>query len=151
MSLAVSVATDGVRVPVARARVEALVRGVLKAERVHNAFVSVAFVSPAAIARLNRQHLGHRGPTDVISFAHAGGGAVTIGDIYICPDAVRRNATAWGTGIREELTRVVVHGVLHVLGYDHPDDADERTTSPMWRRQERLVRRLAYRLPPKAA
>jgi probable rRNA maturation factor len=142
MSLAVSVATDGVRVPVARARIESLVRGVLRAERIANAFVSVAFLSPAAIARLNRQHLGHHGPTDVISFAHTGG-AVTIGDIYICPEMVRRNATAWGTGVREELARVVVHGVLHVLGYDHPDDADARTASPMWRRQERLVRRLA--------
>jgi probable rRNA maturation factor len=141
MSLAVSVATDGVRVPVARARVEALVRGVLRAERVTDAFVSVAFVSPAAIARLNRQHLGHRGPTDVISFAHTGG-VVTIGDIYICPDIVRRNAAAWGIGVREELARVAVHGVLHVLGYDHPLDETARTGSPMWRRQEALVRRL---------
>jgi probable rRNA maturation factor len=145
MSLVVSVATDGgVRVPVSRARVEALVRGVLRAERVGDAFISVAFLSSAAIARLNRAHLNHRGPTDVIAFAHTGG-AVTIGDIYICPQVVRRNATTWGTGVREEFARVVVHGVLHVLGYDHPHDASARTGSPMWRRQELLVRRLAAR------
>ena len=145
MSVAVSVATDGgVRVPVARARVEALVRGVLRAERVGDAFISVAFLSSAAIARLNRAHLNHRGPTDVIAFAHTGG-AVTIGDIYICPQVVRRNAAAWGTGVREELARVVVHGVLHVLGYEHPHDESARIGSPMWRRQETLVRRLAAR------
>jgi probable rRNA maturation factor len=144
MSVAVSVATDGVRVPVARARIEALVRGVLRAERVTDAMISVACVSPAAIARLNRVHLGHRGPTDVIAFAYTGGVA-TIGDIYICPDVARRNAAAWGIGVREEFARVVVHGVLHALGYDHPHDEAARTGSPMWRRQEALVRRLTRR------
>jgi probable rRNA maturation factor len=142
MSVAVSVATDGVRVPVARARMEALVRAVLRAERVNDALMSLAFVSSAAIARLNRLHLGHRGPTDVIAFAYSGA-AVTIGDVYICPGVVRANAVAWGIGVREELARVVVHGVLHVLGYDHPQDEAARTGSPMWRRQEALVRRLA--------
>ena len=141
MSVAVSVATDGVRVAVARARVEALVRGVMRAERVTDALISVAFVSSGAIARLNRVHLGHRGPTDVIAFAHTGG-AVTIGDVYICPDVARRNAALWGIGVREELSRVIVHGVLHVLGYDHPQDEEARIGSPMWRRQEALVRRL---------
>jgi probable rRNA maturation factor len=141
MSVAVSVATDGgVRLPVARARIETLVRGVLRAERVGDALMSLAFVTPAAIARLNRVHLGHRGPTDVIAFAYTGG-VVTIGDVYICPDVVRRNAGAFGRGVREELARVVVHGVLHVLGYDHPA-GDARTASPMWRRQETLLRRL---------
>jgi probable rRNA maturation factor len=140
MSLAVSVATDGVRLPVARARIEALVRGVLRAERVADALMSLAFVTPAAIARLNRAHLDHRGPTDVIAFAYTGG-AVTIGDIYIAPDVTRRNAAALRVGVREELARVVVHGVLHVLGYDHPP-GDARTRSPMWQRQETLLRRL---------
>jgi probable rRNA maturation factor len=43
--------------------------------------------------------------------------------------------------VREELTRLIVHGVLHVLGHDHPD-GDDRAESPMWRRQERLVQTL---------
>jgi ssRNA-specific RNase YbeY (16S rRNA maturation enzyme) len=43
--------------------------------------------------------------------------------------------------VRGELTRLVVHGLLHVLGYDHSDD-DSRVASPMWRRQERLVARV---------
>ena len=63
------------------------------------------------------------------------------GDIYIAPDVARRNATAHGVSIREELTRLVVHGVLHVLGYDHPED-ETRYASSMWRRQERLLRAL---------
>jgi probable rRNA maturation factor len=140
MTVAVSVATEGVRLPVARARVDALVRAVLKAERVRDALISVAFVSPTVIARLNRAHLGHRGPTDVIAFGFDGG--PRIGDIYISPDVARRNARAWGVGVREELSRLVVHGVLHVLGYDHPAGAS-RVESAMWRRQEKLLVRLA--------
>jgi probable rRNA maturation factor len=63
-----------------------------------------------------------------------------VGDVYIAPDVARRNAKAEGTGVREELMRLVVHGVLHVLGHDHPDEGEARYASPMWKRQERLLR-----------
>ena len=89
-----------------------------------DAIVSVTFVSDRRMAALNWRHLQHRGATDVISFGFAPvtkGGALT-GDVYIAPDVARRNALAHGAGIREELLRLVVHGVLHVLGYDHPVD-----------------------------
>jgi probable rRNA maturation factor len=143
VSLDVDVATSGVRSPVARARLAAAARAVLRAERIQNAMVSITLVDRATIARLNRMHLGHRGPTDVISFgfARASDRDPVIGDVYIAPDLARENARANGVGSREEIVRLVVHGTLHVLGHDHPDDAS-RTTSPMWRRQERLVRRL---------
>ena len=64
-----------------------------------------------------------------------------VGDVYIAPDVARRNAREQGAGVREELMRLVVHGVLHVLGHDHPED-DSRYASPMWQRQERLLRTL---------
>jgi len=143
MSLAVDVALEGVRIPIARARVAALAEGVLRRERVHDALLSIAFVSDRRIAALNRTHLGHAGPTDVISFGFApvaARGAV-VGDVYIAPAVARRNAAAHGGGVREELMRLVVHGVLHVLGHDHPED-ETRYASPMWRRQERLLRTL---------
>ena len=136
MSLAVSVTTDGVRIPLSRARVAEIARAALRAERVRDACVSIAFVSRAAIARLNRRYLGHPGPTDVISFAF---GEPLVGDIYVSPHVARRNARAYGVGVREELTRLVIHGVLHVTGRDHPEGAG-RSASPMWKRQERLVR-----------
>jgi rRNA maturation RNase YbeY len=92
------------------------------------------------MAALNRRHLGHRGSTDVISFSLARDlpNAPILGDIYIAPDVARSNAQAHGVSVREELTRLVVHGVLHVLGFDHPEGED-RASSPMWRRQEQLV------------
>lgn len=137
MSLAVSVSTDGVRIPLARTRVAEIARASLRAERVREAMLSIAFVTSAAIAKLNRKYLGHPGPTDVISFAF---GDPLVGDIYISPDVARRNAREYGVGIREELARLVIHGVLHVAGRDHPDQG--RVASAMWKRQERLVRRV---------
>lgn len=126
---------------VARA-IRALAALVLEGERVRHALLSIAFVSPRRIAQLNRQHLGHRGSTDVITFAlgRATADAPLVGDIYIAPDVVRDQAQRHGVGPREELARVVVHGVLHAVGHDHPD-ADGRTRSPMWQRQERYLAR----------
>lgn len=143
MSLAVDVAAEGVRLPLAAARVSELARRVLAAEGVRDAMLSIAFLPAPAMARLNREHLGHRGPTDVISFGFAAGAARdgVVGDVYVCPEVARENARAHGVGVREELARLVVHGTLHVLGYDHPE-GEERESSEMWRRQERLVRRL---------
>lgn len=143
MSLDVDVASDGVRAPLARARIATLARGVLRAEHVRHALVSITLVDRAHIARLNRRHLAHRGATDVISFAFARAtrGDPVVGDIYIAPEVARANAEARRISPRQELARLVVHGVLHVLGFEHPEGAD-REASAMWRRQERLLRQL---------
>lgn len=140
MSRVVDVATQSVRIPVARARVARVADRVLRAEGVRSATLSIAFVSDRRIAALNWRHLGHRGPTDVISFGFAPShpGAPIEGDIYIAPDVARRNAVANRRGAREELLRLVVHGVLHVLGHDHPE-GEARQGSPMWKRQEALL------------
>ena len=139
--LAVSVACDGVRVAVASARVADLARHVLKALGVRQAMLSITFVTPRSIARLNRLHLGHSGPTDVITFELAAPvDRSVLGDIYICPAVARKNAVAMGVGVREELARLVVHGILHACGWEHPED-ESRTASRMWRRQEQMLRR----------
>jgi probable rRNA maturation factor len=138
----IDVAAVGVRVPLSRDRVAELARAVLRAERVRDFQLSVAFVDERAMARLNREHLGHRGPTDIISFElPAAPGMPRSGDVYIAPDVARRNAAAHGNGVREEIARLVIHGALHVLGWEHPED-EGRDRSPMWRRQERLLARL---------
>jgi probable rRNA maturation factor len=142
MSLDVDVATVNVRAPLARHAVADVARGVLRAEGVRDALVSVTFVDASTIARLNKRHLGHIGATDVISFQfdRVTGSDPVIADLYICPSIARRNAAERDAGAREEIARLVIHGVLHALGYDHPDD-ERRESSPMWRRQEQLVRR----------
>ena len=143
VTFVVHVTTAEVRVPVGRARIARAVEAVLRAERIRDAQVSVTFVTDREMAKLNRTHLAHRGSTDVISFAFApvAEGAPMTGDVYIAPAVARRNAIAHGSGIREELLRLVVHGTLHVVGHDHPVD-HTRCVSPMWRRQERLLQRV---------
>src|SRR6476660_5399421 len=128
------------RRPISDLRVREAVARVLQTERVSDALISVAFVGPAAMEKLNRDFLSHGGPTDVISFglARASKASPVIGDIYICPRVAARNAKSLGISAKEELTRLVIHGTLHILGCDHPD-GDERTTSTMWKRQERIL------------
>jgi len=146
MSLIVGVAFDDVRIPLAAQRVAAIARATLKAERVRDALLSVTFVSREAIRTMNHLHLQRDRATDVIAFAfqpiRAGGGPEAIvGDVYIAPEVARESARDAGVSVREELTRLIVHGTLHVLGHEHPDTGD-RTRSAMWRKQERLVKRL---------
>jgi probable rRNA maturation factor len=143
MTIAVHVSVEGVRIPLARARVSDTARRVLEAERVRDAMLSITFLRTRAMAALNRRHLGHRGATDVIAFGlgRSTASGPVVGDIYVAPDVARANALAHGSSVREELTRLIVHGVLHVLGYDHASD-ESRVASPMWKRQERLVTRV---------
>ena len=128
----------GVRAPGA-AEVRRVARLALRGATGRLASVSIAFVTNVTIARLNRRFLAHRGTTDVISFTLPGP-AGDAGDIYIAPAVARTAAAAHAITVREEVLRLVVHGVLHVRGYDHPD-GEARLRSPMWRRQEAILRR----------
>lgn len=127
--------------PLADRAVRRIVAAVLRGER-RTAEVTVTFLGPARMQALNREHLGHDRPTDVISFALPTPEGGLLGDIYICRAVAAAQAKALDVPLREELVRLVVHGTLHVLGYDHPA-GEGRTRSAMWKRQERYVRRLA--------
>lgn len=132
---------NGRRVPLPAARVRRVVDAVLRGER-RRALISITFLGRDAMRRLNAEHKGHDRPTDVLSFALADQAGRTIGDVYVCPWVAQREARARGIPVREELVRLVVHGTLHALGREHPED-EGRTSSPMWRRQERYVEALA--------
>ena len=140
-ALSVDVSRQRVRAPVAVARLAEVARVVLRAEKVRHAMVSITLVTSPRIAEINARHLSRRGPTDVIAFGFSRErGGPLVADIYIAPAVARANARKLGVGLREELIRLVVHGVLHAIGHDHPD-GDARVRSPMWRRQESLVKR----------
>jgi probable rRNA maturation factor len=127
--------------PLPAALVRRVVETVLRGER-RRALISVTFVGRDAMRRLNARHKGHDRPTDVLSFAMADPAGTTLGDVYVCPWVAAREARSRGIPLRQELVRLVVHGTLHTLGRDHPED-EGRTSSPMWRRQERYVDALA--------
>lgn len=141
MAVVVESSAPGQRAPLSRSRVEALVQLTLKAEGVADAVISVTFLSSRAMAKMNREQLGHAGATDSITFelTRPVASAPVTGDLYICPDVARKNARAWGISAREEIARLVIHGTLHTLGLEHPD-GESRVDSPMWRAQEKYLR-----------
>lgn len=132
--------------PLTEGRVEDAVRAVLRAEDVAQAEISVALVSDDEISGMNREHLRHEGVTDVISFPLSAAGGPVVGDVYIGAEQALRQASELGIAPEEELLRLVIHGTLHVLGYDHPEGR-EREDSEMYRRQEELLRLVVGRGP----
>lgn len=114
---------------------------VLDAESSDTTAVSITFLDPDGMRRLNRESLGRDRVTDVIAFRleHPTG---LVGDVYVCPQVAREQAVGAAVPVRHELIRLVVHGVLHVLGHEHPDDPSARIASAMWERQEGYVRTL---------
>jgi probable rRNA maturation factor len=122
------------------AEVRRIAEVVLSGER-RQAELSVSFVGRTTMRALNREHKGKDRPTDVLAFSLAQPGNHLVGDIYICPAVARQQAQRFGVPPRQELRRLVVHGVLHVLGHDHPHGPG-REQSPMWRRQESYLRQL---------
>ena len=124
---------------------EAAVRHVLRAEGVEAAEISVALVGDDEIAALNQQYLSHEGPTDVISFHLHDRGEPPLGDVYVGVEQAARQAAGFGASVAdEEVLRLAVHGTLHVLGYEHPE-GDDRAGSPMFARQEALLKRIPVR------
>ena len=118
---------------------QAALAAVATEERTVEGEIGVSFVPEDVIRELNRRYLGRTESTDVIAFQL--GEAELLGDIYIAPDVAARTAVELGVPEQEELVRLLVHGVLHVLGHDHPEGED-RYGSAMYRLQEELVDRL---------
>jgi probable rRNA maturation factor len=123
------------------ARLCATVVGHVLAGEDREAAMSICFLGPRAMTRLNASHKGHDRPTDVIAFALPLPDGSLAADVYICRWYAAREARARHAPVRDELIRLVVHATLHVLGWDHPETRG-RTHSPMWERQERYVQEL---------
>jgi probable rRNA maturation factor len=127
------------RVPVALDPLKRFAERARRELRFSDDAVTVCLVSDAAIARLNRRYRGKRGPTDVLSFPSDArrGDFAYAGDIAISPSAARRNARRLDRSLPAELRVLILHGMLHLAGYDHETDRGE-----MDRVERRLRRRL---------
>jgi probable rRNA maturation factor len=106
--------------------------------------VGLRFASRSEIRSLNRAYRGKNRPTDVLSFGADGDrrfpghdSVRELGDVIVCAAEARKNAASRAADPAEELVRLVVHGTLHLLGYDH---ADARSRARMFDLQERIVR-----------
>ncbi len=94
-----------------------------------NCELSIAVVDLDEMSQLNEQYRGKEGPTDVLSFGCDDPCAVlgpdepvTLGDVVIAPAVAETQAAEYGHTVEEELNLLLVHGVLHLLGYEHEED-----------------------------
>jgi probable rRNA maturation factor len=114
----------------------------LDEEGVRDGELSVTFLRDGPMRKMNRDWLGHDRVTDVLAFALHGPGEPLVGDVYVGVEEAERQAREHGVARDEELARLALHGALHVLGYDHPDDPEERAGAEQYRRQEEVLRRV---------
>jgi probable rRNA maturation factor len=104
-----------------------LARRTLEAEGTAGVELSVLLVTEGEMAQLHQRYLGEAGATDVLSFSMDEEGL--LGDVVICPAV----AASQNPDAAAEVRLLLVHGILHLLGYDHQKEEDRRE---MWRRQE---------------
>ena len=106
--------------------------------------IGIELVSGAQMARINERYLRHHGSTDVITFDYleAPQKSLVRGDIYVCVDEAVAQAKQFRTSWQQELVRYIVHGILHLHGYD---DRTPRARTSMKRVEDRLVAGLTAR------
>lgn len=134
-----------VKAPIGDAKVKKAVESALRgAKRTAGFEVGVIFVSDVEMTKLNTTYRDKRKTTDVLSFGNDEawpGAEQPLGDIVISVAQARRQAKAAGKPIRAELAMLLVHGTLHLLGYDHETLKDERVMFPL---QNRILKTLGY-------
>lgn len=103
--------------------------------------ISVIFCSDPYLLDINKKFLQHDYYTDIITFDYSEGSVIS-GDLFISIDTVRSNAEFYSAEFKDELDRVMVHGVLHLIGYD--DHSDEQTAKMRERENHYLGLRPGY-------
>jgi probable rRNA maturation factor len=105
--------------------------------------LSILFVNETRMAQLNKTHLQHEGPTDIITFDYCTP-ALLHGELFICPAVASKHAQKYRASLGRELARYIIHGVLHLRGFDDQTPAARRK---MKREENRLLQKLARRFP----
>ncbi len=124
--------TDLVHVSFDYSYLDDIIKRVLEHEKVENAYFSVIFVSAKEIKKINKKYRKVDAVTDVISFAfedvkdNINSNIRILGDIYICIEKMLEQAQIYEHSIKRELSFLTVHGLLHLLGYDHSDKESEK-------------------------
>ena len=106
-------------------------REIFKGSKLEN--INVVFVQPKYIQRLNKQYRGVDLVTDVLSFNIS----PDSGEIYICPAYVHKSFK--GNDFEEEILRLIIHGTLHILGYNHKGSLNDSSKEEMFKLQEDLI------------
>lgn len=120
----------------------------LEYEKVKKALVNIIIVDNKEIRKINKEYRGIDRETDVISFALEDDNTFielpirVLGDIYISIDKAKSQAIEYGHSLKREICFLVVHGILHLLGYDHMNEKEEKI---MFERQDKILDELDIR------
>jgi probable rRNA maturation factor len=125
---------------------ERSIEAALKQQGVKNSEVTLMVTGDRKLAKLNAEFLGETYATDVLSFPS--GEKPYLGDIAISLPRARAQAKAGGHKLAEELQLLAVHGVLHLLGFDHGTSAEKKR---MWTEQEKILRKLGVHISTQAS
>ncbi len=143
------------KTPLPERRIVATATRLLAAASRPAATLSLSFVGDTAMRRLNREHRGKDRTTDVLSFPlyepfavpkrpTAANPELLLGDVVISVDVARRQAAAYGASVEDEIRRLLVHAVAHLLGHDHEEPAER---ARMLRAERRLARAIDLTWP----
>lgn len=122
--------------------VKKLINFALKYQKIKNSIFNVIIVDEKKIHQLNREYRNIDKPTDVISFALEDDETFiktdmrVLGDIYICLEKANSQAIEYGHSFLREISFLTIHGLLHLLGYDHMNEEDEKK---MFKLQEMIL------------
>ena len=123
--------------PVSQKYINHIVESVLKKCKVRGVDFSLHLIGDQKMKRLNRQYRGQEKTTDVLSFAMEDG--KDLGDIFISVPQIKRQAKLFEVSMKEEFTRIFIHGILHLLGYNHQKVGDAKK---MFALQELLLKKI---------
>jgi probable rRNA maturation factor len=137
-------------VAIDRQRLQRVSDFILAALGLEQAELSILLVSDRRMKQLNRQYLGRNRPTDVLAFAQWEGGGERLhpdclGDVVISAETAERQAGRAGARLNQELDLLLVHGILHLIGYEHTCGHEEAVV--MGNKQRQLLRRIRKRFP----
>ena len=119
MSFQIKIASPQNVIALDRRRLREIAKTVLRGENIASAAISLAFVDNPTIHRLNKQFLNHDEPTDVLSFPYSAANAKKLeGELVIGVEVAQQQAAERGNDVQAELALYVIHGLLHLCGYD---------------------------------
>jgi probable rRNA maturation factor len=140
--IAIDITNEQSRLTLDRARMRKAVRIALGEGGIRNGRIGLAVVDDPTMARLNGQFLGHEGPTDVLSFLLEQTDGRVEAEVVVSADTAAREAPRHGWTPQEELLLYVIHGALHLVGYD---DATKNERARMRRRERKVMERMTKR------
>ncbi|MCH7781604.1 rRNA maturation RNase YbeY [candidate division KSB1 bacterium] len=122
MQVSVTCADDIFKIPFQSKVIRACIKRVCAGESVKKGSVGIIFANYSKIKELNKRFLNHNYSTDVITFELQEPGDDLEGEIYVCYEVAETQAREFGVAFHEELLRLIVHGLLHLAGYDDKED-----------------------------